>query len=35
MELTGHGNLARFLYDGETFTTTLLAAMKKAAAAMP
>jgi hypothetical protein len=33
--LTGDGNLAKSLRDGETFTTRLLAAMKKAVAAMP
>jgi hypothetical protein len=35
LELTGDGNLAKLLRDGETFTTRLLAAMKKAVAAMP
>ena len=35
LELTGGGNLAQSLSDAETFTTRLLAAMKKAVAAMP
>jgi hypothetical protein len=35
LELTGDGNLAKSLRDGETFTARLLAAMKKAVAAMP
>jgi hypothetical protein len=35
LELTGDGNLASFLQDGETFTPRLLSAMKKAVAALP
>jgi hypothetical protein len=35
LELTGNGTLAKFFYDGETFTTRLLAAMKNAVAELP
>jgi len=35
LELTGGGNLAKSLSDAETFTTRMLAAMRKAVAAMP
>ena len=35
LELTGGGNLAKSLSDAETFTTRMLAAMRKAVATMP
>ena len=35
LELTGGGSLAKSLSDAETFTTRMLAAMRKAVAAMP
>jgi hypothetical protein len=35
LELTGDGNLARFLQDGETSTNKLLSAIKKTLVAMP